>query len=229
MSEIHPLLKSKGNKPRTGKVKYCEQCGKEVYRSPSEVSKKYCSFKCYNSVVQENKKTRKLTCKMCKKEFTVYPSEADRSKYNRTNRKFCSTKCDKEYKKRQSAKPEARSKKRQMRSGRMRSLDNLFSKIIRTRDGKCLYCGTTENLQCSHVLPRTYLSVRWNLDNAITLCYKHHIYWWHKYPHDAVKWFDDLFPNRYQEILDIALKHEKINRDEKFEELKKLAKQLDIK
>lgn len=111
----------------------------------------------------------------------------------------------------------------------VRPLDVLYSKIIRARDGKCLHCGKTESLQCSHVLPRTFMSVRWDLDNAITLCFRCHIYWWHKYPHEAVAWYDTLYPGRYEDLRRVANQHIKVDRTEKFEQLKKIAKKEGIK
>lgn len=102
----------------------------------------------------------------------------------------------------------------------MRAVDTLFSKYIRKRDGKCQRCGTIENLQCSHVLPRTFISVRWNPENAITLCYRCHIYWWHKYPHDAVEWFDEKWPGRYAAMRAITNSGIKTKRDEEFNKLR---------
>jgi 5-methylcytosine-specific restriction endonuclease McrA len=109
-----------------------------------------------------------------------------------------------------------------MRSGQMRKIDNLFSKVVRQRDKQCQRCGTTENLQCSHVLPRTFISVRWNPENAIALCYRCHIYWWHKYPHEAVAWFDAKWPGRYQAMRDITNLGIKTKPDEEYKKLKEL-------
>lgn len=117
-------------------------------------------------------------------------------------------------------------KPRTMKGGKMKSLDNLFSKIIRTRDGKCLRCGKTEQLQCSHVVPRTFISTRWNTENAITLCYACHIHWWHKNPLEAAEWFESKWPGRWKALYAIANKHEKINREETYETLKTLARSL---
>lgn len=48
--------------------------------------------------------------------------------------------------------------------------DRLFSLAIRRRDGACLNCGTTRNLQCAHVVSRRYHVTRWRMSNAVTLC-----------------------------------------------------------
>lgn len=53
--------------------------------------------------------------------------------------------------------------------------DVLFSKIIRST-GRCLRCGSTENLQCAHIISRKYSATRTDLRNAYCLCAKDHFY-----------------------------------------------------
>ena len=55
--------------------------------------------------------------------------------------------------------------------------DNLFSKYVRLRDRKCLRCGLKgggdlgiTGLQCSHFYGRRKQSVRFDLENADSLC-----------------------------------------------------------
>lgn len=55
------------------------------------------------------------------------------------------------------------------------SLDRWFSLLVR-QIGACIVCGTTERLQCAHILSRRYLGVRYSLDNAVCLCARHHMY-----------------------------------------------------
>ena len=59
--------------------------------------------------------------------------------------------------------------------------DKLWSKYIRTRDPKCLYCSREENLQAHHaiVTKGASISTRWNLQNGVTLCYDCHINKYH--------------------------------------------------
>jgi hypothetical protein len=52
-------------------------------------------------------------------------------------------------------------------------LDRVTSLLVRARDGCCVTCGTTEDLQCSHYFKRTFLATRWNLTNCNTQCGKH--------------------------------------------------------
>ena len=52
--------------------------------------------------------------------------------------------------------------------------DAAFSRFIRERDGRCLICGTTENLTCSHFHNRRKVSVRFDPDNCDTFCLSDH-------------------------------------------------------
>lgn len=50
----------------------------------------------------------------------------------------------------------------------------LHSKIVRERAGQCERCGSTDNLQCAHIISRTRSNTRTDLDNAWCLCAKCH-------------------------------------------------------
>lgn len=73
--------------------------------------------------------------------------------------------------------------------------DDIFSLIVRARDGKCLRCGTTKNLQCAHVINRDHLAHRWDKKSCLTLCYGCHIHWWHKEPLEAHEWLKEKYPD----------------------------------
>lgn len=83
----------------------------------------------------------------------------------------------------------------------IKKLDALFSLRVRERDGVCLVCGKTENLQCAHLISRTYKHLRWDERNAITLCYKHHIHWAHKEPLEFAAWVEEKLPETYNYII----------------------------
>ena len=54
-------------------------------------------------------------------------------------------------------------------------LDREFSKAIKTRDKwQCVICNSKDNLHCHHILPRENKELRYNMNNAITLCCMHH-------------------------------------------------------
>lgn len=59
-------------------------------------------------------------------------------------------------------------------------LDKVFSKLIREH-GKCVRCGTTDNLQCCHIYSRANRAVRWDVDNALCMCAGCH-FWAHQSP-----------------------------------------------
>ena len=61
---------------------------------------------------------------------------------------------------------------------RIDKLDVLFSKFIRLRaGGKCEYCGLyNKRLECSHFHGRRKRSVRYDLENAVALCFSCHQY-----------------------------------------------------
>jgi hypothetical protein len=69
-------------------------------------------------------------------------------------------------------------KKRKGLTIRRDPLDELFSLYIRTRDNfTCQRCGVkSKNVQCAHFHSRRKIFVRWDEDNAVTLCMGDHLY-----------------------------------------------------
>jgi 5-methylcytosine-specific restriction endonuclease McrA len=61
-------------------------------------------------------------------------------------------------------------------------LDDLFREFIRRRDKVCQVCGKATDLQVSHIFSRSNRAIRWDEDNAMLLCKRHHLYWAHKNP-----------------------------------------------
>ncbi len=49
-------------------------------------------------------------------------------------------------------------------------LDRLTSIIVRRRDRRCVTCGTSQGLQCSHFYSRRYLAIRFDLRNCNAMC-----------------------------------------------------------
>lgn len=81
-------------------------------------------------------------------------------------------------------------------SKQIKLADKLFSELIHKR-GKCEYCGKTESLQTAHIIPRTNKHLRWNPDNAVLLCFRHHLYWAHKNPLEFAEWVQRYMPIQY--------------------------------
>lgn len=80
-----------------------------------------------------------------------------------------------------------------------RKLDQLVSKIVRKR-GWCQRCGRVFTLQCCHIFSRTYKSVRWDLDNVLTLCASCHFFF-HKNPLLFTEFVHKLYgKKKYEEL-----------------------------
>jgi 5-methylcytosine-specific restriction endonuclease McrA len=68
------------------------------------------------------------------------------------------------------------------------------------RDGfQCVRCGD-KRIQWAHIFSRVHRCLRWEADNALSLCGGCHIFW-HKYPILAVEWFRKNWPERYTRIV----------------------------
>lgn len=74
-------------KPRRGVTLPCEACGKGVYRSEGEVTKRFCSVRCKNEHMARNQIVS--TCQVCGSEFRRSPSVA-----NYTKLLYCSKPCE---------------------------------------------------------------------------------------------------------------------------------------
>lgn len=58
--------------------------------------------------------------------------------------------------------------------------DAAFAREIRERDGRCMYkagtysCPATENLTCSHYIGRSNWNTRFDAENCLAICIRHH-------------------------------------------------------
>lgn len=97
------------------------------------------------------------------------------------------------------------------KSNHMARADQAFSKYIRARDGECVADGEhAGNLQCAHIISRSYRSIRVNPDNAVCLCARHHLYFTHR-PLEWHDWVEARFPGRWDELKREALKYSKVD------------------
>ncbi len=81
--------------------------------------------------------------------------------------------------------------------------DTEFSKWIRNRDGKCMRCGTTNNLTCSHFWVRQHSSTRYDPDNCVAVCWMPcHKYHWEKEKQGDYRKFmiERLGEEKYKEL-----------------------------
>lgn len=97
--------------------------------------------------------------------------------------------------KRVKAKPK-RIKAKSKRKAKLHDADKLFSQYIRGRDGwACVRCGSPLRPQCAHLHSRIYRAIRWNPQNATTLCQGCHVMFTHR-PLEWQDWCEARWPGR---------------------------------
>lgn len=108
-----------------------------------------------------------------------------------------------------------------------RQLDPIMSKLVREK-GFCERCGRQNGvMNWSHVIGRSNLTLRWDIMNALCLCYRCHLYFWHQEPIQAAIWFHSKFPERLvylNKAKDILLNRT----EEDYKELKEWIKNKDL-
>lgn len=105
--------------------------------------------------------------------------------------------------------------------------DVLFSKIIRSR-GYCLNCGSNRNLQCAHIISRTYSGTRCDPRNAWCLCATCH-FRFTAWPREHSQFITKTIGSEiYDEIKLKAESINKINWDDELIKLKALASELGV-
>jgi hypothetical protein len=97
----------------------------------------------------------------------------------------------------------------------MHQADVLFSKVVRSRG----YCESDRpnhsgNLQCAHIISRSYKAVRTDESNGLCLCQGCHMYFTH-HPLEFEIWVSTKWPARWETIRGQALMYDRI--DWKFE------------
>lgn len=86
-------------------------------------------------------------------------------------------------------------------------LDGIVRTVVLLRDGnrcqKCRHVFLPEDLHSSHVIVKKgHLNIRHDLNNVLTMCAYCHLEWWHKHPEEAMDWFADKFPDRYEYLME---------------------------
>ncbi len=137
-------------------------------------------------------------CAVCKKAFEIRNSM----------QKYCSKDCliignKKKIKKEKSAKKKVKLNK-----------DKDWSYQVKERDNfRCVYCNSTLNLNSHHIYSRNNLTTRYDIDNGITLCAKHHTFSnefsAHRTPVEFTYWLESI---KGKEFLDnLRLKTKKLS------------------
>lgn len=168
----HPLLVSRGHKPRRGTVYVCEPCGKEFYRQKSSQTAKHpvCSYKCYG---EKQRKRVQLKCSHCFNVYEVPQSAYKWAQIRGSPSKFCSKACmssglvgDKSplwIKDRAKVKCRPNGNKDH----------KLWRELVFERDNyTCQFCHVRGGyLEADHIKPWAYFpALRFDLTNGRTLC-----------------------------------------------------------
>ena len=94
-----------------------------------------------------------------------------------------------------------------MRKPTIKSLQKKLTKavheaVFRRDESCCQKCGKYvegSNRHPSHVIPKSRGNIlRWDMLNIKTMCFHHHINWWHKEPTESGEWFKQKFPERHK-------------------------------
>lgn len=88
-----------------------------------------------------------------------------------------------------------------------KSCDDLWRKIIQTRDKVCRVCGHDGRLESHHIMGRIHKATRWWPENGILLCYNHHV----KYGHADPEYMRDQIISVIGEHRYLALKDKAMN------------------
>lgn len=143
-------------------------------------------------------------CAYCLKRITGKP-------YKKGKKFFCSSKCKEEYYLNDT-------------KTLTKELDKAMSQLVRSK-GVCeasdvSSCGG--ELQDAHFISRSNLSLRWDIMNHLSLCYKHHFFFAHRNPFEFVLWFEKKFPERYNYLRFARTQSKKWTPEEMRETLKNI-------
>jgi hypothetical protein len=95
---------------------------------------------------------------------------------------------------------------------------------VKNRDKrKCIYCGAIKWLNAHHIIPREIEEFRWDLDNGVSLCPKHHKFSRefsaHKNSLAFILWLSRCRTLQYKRLVE---KWDKYIHDHVLEELRKI-------
>jgi len=94
--------------------------------------------------------------------------------------------------------------------------DKAWAADVKERDNwQCVICGDTERLNAHHIIPREQHSTKFDIDNGLSLCPKHHFFSRdisaHNNPLALFLWMEE---NRAFQLNHVKRKMEKILNDQ---------------
>lgn len=168
----HPLLRTKGVKPRRGVVRECGYCHAELYVLPCNVrgsTHSFCSHEHWKLWKQATKREICVPCQICTTSICTNPSTA-----RLRPRVTCSKPCLKAYKRKQAEVRRKTYTKHQIdRLARYSREAEEWRKAVFARDDyTCQFCGVRGTyLEADHIKPWAYFpDLRFELSNGRTLC-----------------------------------------------------------
>ena len=99
--------------------------------------------------------------------------------------------------------------KRAVKDTKVMIIKNILRMEALIRDKhKCQKCGAESRLELSHVLTkRAYPNLKYDLNNVKILCHSCHIGWWHVKHNEAMEWFKEKFPERWEYLQSVKNNH----------------------
>ena len=81
------------------------------------------------------------------------------------------------------------------------SCDKWFSDVVRLKSGlTCEHCGKKDRMECCHIFGRAAKSVRWSLDNAVSMCHHCHRKFTEN-PTEFTNWLETYLGKGHLELL----------------------------
>lgn len=84
-------------------------------------------------------------------------------------------------------------------------LDKEWATKVKERDKGCIICGKKEYLNAHHLIPREIKEFRYNLDNGVSLCPRHHKFNYqisaHKNSFIFIEWLKINRPKQFKRLL----------------------------
>ena len=226
------------------KTKKCVVCGTEF--TPYMSTQKYCGASCtpQQKCKKRPAKGTRRVCRNCKKVFCDWPAR---------HHTYCSKECYTKWRRARSVcvvckkwflQPKSRKGKvntcsalcasqfKQARKVKKSLVDKKWSLVVRAKTGnKCEYCGITKFLNAHHIISRSNHATRWDLDNGVSLCAKHHLFSYefsaHKNPVEFIEWIKEYRGEEwYQNLREKARCKEKVDKDEVNKYLTELLKEI---
>lgn len=106
----------------------------------------------------------------------------------------------------------SKTKLKLLKKREIKKKDKLWAISIKKSYGDCCaYCNQTKSLNAAHIIPREIIQFRWDLDNGLALCPRHHrfrpkesedksLFSAHFNPFHVLIWFMINYPDKFKSL-----------------------------